>query len=189
MSSEGIRVVGPASEDPEVLRQLHEHEQQREGNIARALTTPNPTGLAKFGVNLRVPGLMHGAMIARVMAAGKGNVAPEYQPFIYLFTLGAPLEKVYGALGAVEKDGVPAFMARVHEWFDSLNLPPGLSDEVLEAVVESFRLAQDIAPKERPAEGEASGLVIKKKRSRGSSSQPTGSPPNTGGASSTSGGK
>lgn len=180
-----IQVIG-GPDSPEVLEQLRIHEQEHEGNVARAVVGNPPLGLAKYGVTLRTPGLMHGAMIARVMAAAKDEISSYDQMFIYLFTLGAPLEKVYASLYLAEKQGLPAFMATTYEWFESLGLPKGITQEVLDAVTESFTLAQALAPKETK---DAEGVVtIKKKETLGSSSPLIESPPSTDGTKITSGG-
>lgn len=123
--------------------------------VASLLTAPE-ADLSHFGIKLRTSGLMQQAMLVRVISALKRHgladvqdktgtvtfsIADEYQPFLWTFLLGAPLKEVYSAMDVLDREGLPPVMERVHNWFDSLNVPKEAGIDVLNAMARSFDLA------------------------------------------------
>jgi hypothetical protein len=182
MSNGELHVVGGIPNDPEIRQAIADYETSDHSAAAKALTSPMPHGFERWGIKLRTPGLMHSAMITRVMAGRE--VPTTYQPFIYIFTLGADLEKVYAALDLLDKKGMPSFMALIHGWWEACGIPQGVTQDVLDAVAETFELANKLAP-QAPQDDESTEAevndVLKKNVSRGLSQPQTGLPANTDG--------
>jgi hypothetical protein len=172
---------------------------------AKVATTGVVNPLAKYGIDLRPPGLLQQAMITRVLLScpmrvvpakdgkGKPELQPScptiYQPFIWVFTLGAPEETIFAAMERLEAGGLKAFMADVQRWFDSLNIPPTASGEVLSAMTGCFELAAAALRVAAPAVGDEEKKTPALTRLDGSSGSPTSSPASTTGLSPSSGEK
>lgn len=178
-------LVGADPEDPRVAEAIARYERGQEGEELQAVTA-NPAPLEKYGVKLRTPSLMQSAMLARI--ANKGTLAAEFQPFIWLFTLGAPLEAVYGALYRMDREGggVHTLMAAAQEWFEASGIPSDVTQDIVDAVAQTFLLAEKLMPKGGNADYDGK---LKKNERTGPSSPATSLPPNMDGPSATSGGE
>lgn len=164
-----LHVIGEVPDDPRVKQAIENYEKGPQDAITKAVTQSPPLGLARYGITLRKPSLMQSAMITRVMGCSKA-VPVAYQPFIYIFTLGAPLEKVYQALDLLDDKGLSGFMTAIHTWFDESGIPTDVTQEVLNAVAETFEIANKLMPPTPEPEGDGQvPTEIKKNPSLGSS--------------------
>jgi hypothetical protein len=98
-------------------------------------------GLERYGIKLRTIGLaVTGPMMIRML-----NLKPSYpeteQMTGMLFILGAPLKQVYAAIRIGEEDGCDSFLALAAEWVLKSGIPMDFSQEVVQAISETFRIA------------------------------------------------
>jgi len=164
-------LIGELPDDPRVKEALEKVEGKNlEVVAADALLTSNspaPRILEDYGIKMRPQNLMHGVMISRIMALG--TVDEYYQPWIWLWSLCAPLREIYLAIDKAKIEGIPALMEEVHEWFNKSKLPQDITKEVMDMVARTFLLASKLAP--QPGEDEEGG--VKKNATLGGSSLPT----------------
>lgn len=139
-------IIG-ATDNPEVSQAIENFENQGHKEQIEAITT-EVTGpsLEKYGITLRKPSLMFMAQLARIMGT-KDPLPSEMQPFIWIWALAVPLKKVYEGLALLDKEGIPAFCAEVHQWWDNSGIPHEVTAELMESVVGTFRLAERMMPK------------------------------------------
>jgi hypothetical protein len=150
-------------DDPRVQAQIV----RAEGGDSKAaeVLTATPPDLGKYGITLQVNGLMMQARLVRVLSALRKHgaakmdgetvsmdIPAEYQPFIWTFLLGAPKRLVYTGLDALDKDGLPAIMEIVDDWFESLKVPTDATADIMQAMANSFEQAMK-AMKFVPSEG------------------------------------
>lgn len=151
--SDNLKLIGDLPDDPRISEALQKLEASGDCGMTEAVTQPPVRGLEKYGIKLRPAGLMQSAMLARIMKK-KGDVASEFQPFIYIFTLAAPIAKVWESLDILDKYGFAGFMANVHEWFDGSGIPVEVSSEVVKAITETFEISSKLIPSTNQEAGE-----------------------------------
>lgn len=141
-----IGVVGEIPDDPRVQEALDKVEGKNiEALAAAAVMDAPPLLLTKYGVTMRPQNLMQGVLISRIMTLG--DVDEQYQPWIWLWSLCAPLKSVYESIEKAKNDGLSSLMADVHSWFTGCGIPNEVTKDLMDAVGQTFMLASQLAPK------------------------------------------
>lgn len=149
---------------PETRRIVRDFTEAGNRESIEAVIQGQKPGLERYGLKLRKVSLME-CMILWELIGDEGNaISEKLQPFVWIWSLAAPLEKVYEGI-ELRKKSLPAFLAAVHEWFGACGIPQEFSQEILDSVAETFRMITALMPK---GKGEADDPT-KKKLSHGSS--------------------
>jgi len=138
---------------------------------AAKIVTSNPSDrLTKYGIKLRISGLSHKALIARIMHAcpssykpkrdnmGKVELGDDNKPIlesspdvpgitqalIWLFTLAAPLTTVFSAVSVLETDGLDEFIEIVDKWFSEKNIVGTALQDIISAMAEDMALSAKV---------------------------------------------
>ena len=129
-----------------------------DGNEAESplaeIVTATPPDLSKYGIALRPVSLMQKTMLVRMLGSLKKHaltkihetgmtvdIPDEYQPFLWTYTLAAPLTDVFKMLDTLDREGIAPVMSIVYQWFGSLNVPVDAENDILEAMANSLELA------------------------------------------------
>ena len=139
-----LNIVGGIPDDPRVKEALENYQKGSQDDITKVFTKGPLRGLEKYGVTLRKPSLQHSALLTQIVTLKK-DIPANYQAFIYIWTLGAPLENVYEGIETLEHGSFAKFMAGIHGWFDACGIPAEDANSVLEAISEEFGLASKLA--------------------------------------------
>ena len=167
--------------DPRVQAAITKNEQGIDVEAAQVITS-NPTErLAKLGIKLRISGLNHKALIARIMYACPSSLKPKKsedglvimdidgkptlentpdipgitQALIWLYTLAAPMGDVYSAVSSVENSGLDEFIEKVDVWFEKKNIQGDALQEIITANTEDMLLSAKLQmPSNDPGTGE-----------------------------------
>ena len=168
------KLIGVTQEilaDPRVQEAMGKVQSGIEQPAAQALTKDPTARLAKYGLKLRVSGLQHQAIIARIMAScprrlkkvrdTEGNFVldADGQPIltlqlaipditkmlIWLYTIAAPWSDVMGAVSSLEEDGFDVFNDTMDDWFAEHKLTGEALTDAIIAMGEVSALARKIS--------------------------------------------
>ena len=141
-----LGIFGEIPDDPRVKAAMDAATEGAEKLTAdNVVPRPPPAGLAKYGLTFRPQNLMFMSVMAKITGAGVND--PRDIPWAWLFASCAPLETVYEVAEIGRQRGPAVLMARVHEWYNSLGLPPETSQQIFDDHAESFKLAEALGSK------------------------------------------
>jgi hypothetical protein len=180
MSTDELHIVGGSvTDDPAIKAKIAAYENKGQEAIAEALTNDPSERLKVHGITLRKPNLKQAAILWRLMkkfedGTGGYDMAADDQLFIWIFTLVAPLEKVFFVTNRVEKESKEWLQARIHEWWEEAGISTAATKDLMETVIETFQLTEKMfGGKGEKDEPQADGTVIKKNVYPGTSSPST----------------
>ena len=130
-----------------------------------ALAGQTISGLEKYGLSPRKPGLMHQTQMVAILSSfpqhnGEPDVPTAYQPWIWIWSLCAPIRDVFDAPTLIKNNGASALMEKIAQWVDDAKIPDSASNDFLEAMTETISLTSKLMMANE--KGEGNGTEIKK---------------------------
>lgn len=164
-------LIGVPEEAKEAVAEAIARHEDRAGHAFIEAVTESPLenkiSLEKWGVKLRDPSLMQLTLLGKLLN-GTESIPPDFHPYIWIWSLGAPLATVYKGQSVFAKSGQAEFLAMVQDWWDKSGIPTSVTQEVLDAVTAAVQLIEKISPKQTEG-SDTGGIAIKKNISHGQS--------------------
>ena len=154
--------------DPRVMDALGAVDRGIDKEASQIVTADNSDKLSKYGIKMRISGLNHKALIARIMYACPTSLKPKKdedgkivndslgkpimesspdmpsinQALIWLYTLAAPMSDVYGAIALVESNGIDPLIEKIDQWCELKDIGVDALPVIIAAMSEDMRLIE-----------------------------------------------